>query len=237
MIRFMKKFIYIVFLLYPFIALAERSFTEVDRRHDESDRRLALSSALDRDLKTHGGKWEWLVDSNTGCYVWNFIPLDDSTDDATIKWSGSCVDSQATGRGIVEYYVKGVLIERYEGNMKEGKREGKGVSYYTNSRYEGEWKDSKKHGKGILFSKDGTREEGEWKDDIMNGKASIKEDKKTTIKEYRKGYEVTDYRLKKEAEAALESEQKSKKEAEEIAELQRRNQRMQDEISNLRNNE
>ena len=43
------------------------------------------------------------------------------------------------------------------------------MSYYTNAseKYEGEWKDSRPNGKGVLYNKNGKKQfDGEW----MNGK-------------------------------------------------------------------
>ena len=41
-------------------------------------------------------------------------------------------------------------FKKYEGEMKDGKRDGKGISYdsHGNKMYEGEWKDGKWNGKG-----------------------------------------------------------------------------------------
>ena len=44
------------------------------------------------------------------------------------------------------------LKDRYEGDIKNGKREGKGIEYYKNGdRYEGDYKNDKKEGKGIYY--------------------------------------------------------------------------------------
>ena len=50
------------------------------------------------------------------------------------------------------YYNSG---DRYEGEWKNDKREGKGIYYYkSGSRYEGEYKKNKKEGKGIYYYED-----------------------------------------------------------------------------------
>ena len=60
---------------------------------------------------------------------------------------------------------------RYEGEMKDGKRNGKGIFYFDNDdRYEGDWKDDKMNGKGIYYSNSGNRYEGDWKHGEKNGK-------------------------------------------------------------------
>ena len=47
---------------------------------------------------------------------------------------------------------------KYEGNFKDGMKNGKGTYIYSNgSKYEGEWKDNKKHGKGIFTDSYGSK--------------------------------------------------------------------------------
>jgi caspase 3 len=59
---------------------------------------------------------------------------------------------------------------RYEGEMKDDKRNGQGIYYYNSgNRYEGNWKDDKRNGQGIYYFNDGDRYEGNWKDGNKNG--------------------------------------------------------------------
>ena len=45
------------------------------------------------------------------------------------------------------------------------------LCYYENGdKYDGEWKNNKREGKGIQYFAVGTRYNGEWKNDKMNGK-------------------------------------------------------------------
>ena len=63
------------------------------------------------------------------------------------------------------YYENG--NKKYEGECKDDKRNGKGVSYYENGNieYEGEYKDGKKNGSGVSYYNNGNKQyEGEWKD-------------------------------------------------------------------------
>ena len=61
--------------------------------------------------------------------------------------------------------------DRYDGELKDEKRNGKGIYYYANGdRYDGEWKDDKRNGKGIFYCSNGDRYDGEWKDGKENGK-------------------------------------------------------------------
>ena len=60
---------------------------------------------------------------------------------------------------------------KYEGELKNGLKEGKGIMYYKNgNKYDGEWKNGLKEGKGIMYYKNGNKYDGEWKNDIIEGK-------------------------------------------------------------------
>ena len=49
----------------------------------------------------------------------------------------------------------------------------KGVINSSNGQYIGEIKDGKKHGKGVFTLKDGTKYDGEWQDDKEDGKGLL----------------------------------------------------------------
>ncbi len=56
---------------------------------------------------------------------------------------------------------------KYKGEMKDGKRHGRGIFVRPDGmKYEGEWQDDKPGGRGILTSPDGKQRSGIWK----NGK-------------------------------------------------------------------
>ena len=60
--------------------------------------------------------------------------------------------------------------QKYEGNWKKGKMNGKGkITYVDGSYYDGEFCDGIKCGKGIYFWNKDRYYEGEWKDDKQNG--------------------------------------------------------------------
>lgn len=64
-------------------------------------------------------------------------------------------------------YITGTV---YEGEWKDGKRNGQGkCTWASGSVYKGEWKDGKFNGQGKKTWADGTVYEGEWKDDQSNG--------------------------------------------------------------------
>ncbi len=66
-----------------------------------------------------------------------------------------CVGDCANGTGTY-YYAAHTFGEesgdRYEGEWKDGKRDGRGTYYSANGdRYEGQWKDNKQHGRGTYY--------------------------------------------------------------------------------------
>ena len=65
------------------------------------------------------------------------------------------------------YYNNG---DRYEGDWRNGKKEGKGIYYYNNGdRYEGDWRNDKKDGKGIFYLPNRDRTVGDFANDNKIG--------------------------------------------------------------------
>ena len=65
--------------------------------------------------------------------------------------------------------------DRYYGDVKDGRREGRGKFYgYVGGCYEGDWKDDKREGFGKSEDFMDYRYEGEWKDDKYNGFGTLK---------------------------------------------------------------
>ncbi len=62
----------------------------------------------------------------------------------------------------------------YKGNWVDGRRNGKGIFYYSNGdRFEGNWVDGKKNGKGTNYLANGDRLEGNYRDGKINGQGTI----------------------------------------------------------------
>ena len=67
----------------------------------------------------------------------------------------------------IKYYPEG----KYEGQLVNGRREGKGKMYYNDDQnylgkiYDGEWKNDLREGRGIEYWKDGERYEGYFRND------------------------------------------------------------------------
>lgn len=63
----------------------------------------------------------------------------------------------------------GLLRERYEGEWKDGQRNGRGVLIWAGNRYEGDFRNGHRTGHGVLLRADGLRYDGEWLDDRIQG--------------------------------------------------------------------
>ena len=82
------------------------------------------------------------------------------------RYFGELKNGKKDGKGVY-YYNNG---DRYEGDWKLGVRDGKGVYYYSNGeRYEGDFKEDKFTGKGVFHYKDGTREMGDYNENVPYG--------------------------------------------------------------------
>jgi hypothetical protein len=71
------------------------------------------------------------------------------------------------GNGIKYYSNSGDI---YDGDWLMGKRNGKGVCYFSNGqKFEGEFKNGKRHGNGIEYDSEGNiLFDGEWIDNEPN---------------------------------------------------------------------
>ena len=121
-------------------------------------------------LRAAPGRPGWSADAGTGCWVWNSDPRPDDT----VTWTGACSpDGLATGQG-VEEWKNGDQISRYEGEVQDGKAQGRGVYTFANGdRYEGEYRDDKRHGRGVFAWASGDRYEGEFRDNRRDGRGVL----------------------------------------------------------------
>jgi hypothetical protein len=73
------------------------------------------------------GQENWIIDKN-GCKVFNPFPRKHES----VEWSGKCKDSLAEGTGTLTWYLRGRKTKNvFEGNMVNGKQEGKGTYVYS----------------------------------------------------------------------------------------------------------
>ena len=99
---------------------------------------------------------------------------------------GGFKNNLRNGKGIMYYNSDFSKIERYEGQWKDGRMEGKGKMYWVSGDiYEGDFKNDKMEGKGIMYyNKNDTAQrekyDGEWRDGQMEGKGIMYYNKNDT---------------------------------------------------------
>lgn len=77
------------------------------------------------------------------------------------------IDNSKSIETCVLNYTNG---DKYEGEILNGQREGKGTYFYHNGdKYQGIWSQNKKHGMGTMFYKDGNMYVGQWKNSEKEG--------------------------------------------------------------------
>lgn len=83
------------------------------------------------------------------------------------RYEGEWKDGDRDGQGKL-YYANGECC--YEGEWRQGEKNGYGIYYYANKDcFKGEWKDGKINGRGTYYYANGNCYEGEWKNGIING--------------------------------------------------------------------
>ena len=111
----------------------------------------------------------WIVAENQPCQTYSRVP----GAARTVTWSGGCVDGKASGDGRLVRWNAGTLVYEYEGQMRDGRRNGRGTfTYADGNRYEGEFRDGKIHGRGTYAWANGERYKGEWRDEKKHGQGT-----------------------------------------------------------------
>ena len=83
------------------------------------------------------------------------------------RYEGEIKNDRRNGHGVMTW-VNG---DRYDGEWKDGERTGRGViTWASGSRYDGEWKDDRANGHGVMTWASGDEYDGEWKDDERTGR-------------------------------------------------------------------
>jgi hypothetical protein len=88
----------------------------------------------------------WIVDPGTACRVWNPHPQPNET----VKWSGSCANGLAQGRGSVQWFRENAPFEKDDGEWNGGRQLGQGSQVWPSGRYDGEMLDGEPNGNGKL---------------------------------------------------------------------------------------
>lgn len=101
---------------------------------------------------------DWLFEPGVGCRMWDWHP--DSKDKAS--WTGACNGLLKEGRGVVQWTEHGKPIDHFEGNYRNGRREGPGLYVWNGTnRFEGTYADDVPHGPGTVTLA-GTTLAGDW---------------------------------------------------------------------------
>lgn len=118
------------------------------------------------------------IQDKNGCKIYNPMPQGEET----VTWSGKCRDGFADGEGVLEWYIGGLMEERYEGTLSRGWAEGVGTfTSRQGVRYQGQWKKSMQDGKGVSKSPDGSMYEGEWRAGKPHGRGTYRSPDGETI--------------------------------------------------------
>ena len=148
---------------------------------------LILLFTLSITLNAQTLKDEWVICNTDGCKV-----LDPYfSNGVTMKWEGACVDGKANGFGKLTKYNNGQVESIYDGEFKNGSRDGegkiifkdKGVSVGTfkggqligmgtwisdeGHKYQGEFVNYRHHGIGVLTYPNGSKSEGFFVSDYL----------------------------------------------------------------------
>lgn len=102
--------------------------------------------------KAQAIKAEWVVCNNNGCKV-----LDPYySEGVTMKWEGACVADKANGFGTLTKFKNGEYESTYEGEYKNGIREGKGkFTHADGTAKTGTFVDGQMVGEGVMIAEEG----------------------------------------------------------------------------------
>ena len=111
------------------------------------------------------------IADNNGCKVANPFPQPDES----ITWTGPCKDGLADGEGVLTFFLSGREHSRYQGTLKEGWAQGRGMLQHPDgSRYDGEWANSMENGTGRREWPDGSWYEGGWRNGRPHGQGQFR---------------------------------------------------------------
>lgn len=102
-------------------------------------------------------KEEWVIENNQSCKV--FDPY--FSDGVTMKWEGYCIDGKANGFGKLTKFLHGEYESTYEGEYKNGVREGQGkITYSDGTIQTGKFLNGHMIGEGVMIYEDGSKYSG-----------------------------------------------------------------------------
>ncbi|MDP1841015.1 MAG: hypothetical protein Q8N31_17775 [Reyranella sp.] len=113
----------------------------------------------------------WIEDARTGCRIRNPAPQPRES----VTWSGACLSGIAEGTGILQWFDDDRPTDRYEGELRDGWENGRGIATSTviADRYDGDWRDGWRHGRGVYDFTNGDRYEGDWFEGLRTGQGTM----------------------------------------------------------------
>ncbi|NVM77098.1 hypothetical protein FHW83_002904 [Duganella sp. SG902] len=88
----------------------------------------------------------------------------------TVEWKGPCANGYAEGDGVLLRFVKQRQVASFEGRMAQGMMAEGYEKTADGAQYEGQYKNGLREGKGSAIEKDGTRYDGEWRAGLREGR-------------------------------------------------------------------
>ena len=89
------------------------------------------------------------------------------------QWKGPCKDGYADGDGVLELFKDGAAVARFEGRLERGMFAEGYLKSAAGVRYEGQFKNGRREGMGVLINAMGDRYDGDWKNDRFDGRGSL----------------------------------------------------------------
>jgi hypothetical protein len=112
----------------------------------------------------------WIRDAK-GCRIANPTPKPKET----VDWSGPCTNGYGDGKGVLQFFVDGVAAARYEGELKRGIIDGRGVLRTPDGAvYDGDWVAGKPEGYGQYTAPDGSTYTGGWTAGKQDGPGTLR---------------------------------------------------------------
>ena len=108
----------------------------------------------------------WASAARNGCKVWNSAPRPRES----MSWSGACIKGFAEGHGRVQWYLNGQSADSYDGDMRGGRMDCKGIYTWPNGdRYVGDFHGNRRNGSGVINFDSGDRYRGDFVDGRQEG--------------------------------------------------------------------
>ena len=153
----------------------------IEMEQEEKNEKKQLRWAkIKKQNGTYLGEAEQNLPQGRGCFIYK-----GNEEGEGLQWIGYFDNGEKGNYGKL-YNEEGKLI--YEGEYKNGIRNGEGTYYYARGlRYEGEFVNGFREGNGVFYWEDGTRWEGPFKNNEMNGEGEYNDKEESFPVTYKNG--------------------------------------------------